>query len=79
MDYVDLYLIHFPGSAKITSEDPKNKKIRDLTWSSLEELYDDGRVNAIGVSNFTIRHLSELMESKHDITPAVNQVYYIHL
>lgn len=74
LDYVDLYLIHFPGSQKLHHSDVKNKKIRDITWSSLEELYDDGRVNAIGVSNFTIQHLTELL-STHSVVPAVNQVF----
>lgn len=73
LDQVDLFLIHFPGVARLNASDVRNQKIREMTWASLEELYDDGRVNAIGVSNFTIRHLDEIA-SNHSVMPAVNQV-----
>ncbi|MBA4493326.1 aldo/keto reductase [Paenactinomyces guangxiensis] len=64
VDYVDLYLIHWPV---------KNKFID--TWKALEKLYHDGLVRAIGVSNFQIHHIEEL--KKHcDILPMVNQVEY---
>ncbi|KAG6452474.1 uncharacterized oxidoreductase YtbE isoform X2 [Manduca sexta] len=74
VDYVDLYLIHFPGSAKIPADDKRNREMREMTWSKLTELYDDGRMNALGVSNFTIRHLKDLMKCNHGVVPAVNQV-----
>jgi len=64
LDVVDLYLIHWPA--------PK----RDLyveTWRALERLYDEGRVRAIGVSNFHVAHLSRLLDET-DIVPAVNQI-----
>lgn len=64
LDYVDLYLVHWP-----TPE-------RDLyveTYKALEKLYADGRVRAIGVSNFHIHHLERLMQETN-IVPAVNQV-----
>lgn len=64
LDYVDLYLVHWP-----TPE-------RDLyveTYKALEKLYADGRVRAIGVSNFHIHHLERLMKETN-ITPVVNQV-----
>ncbi|GAA0578864.1 aldo/keto reductase [Kribbella sandramycini] len=64
LDYLDLYLIHWP-----TPE-------RDLyvdTWRALEKLAADGRVRAIGVSNFQPEHLDRLAETS-GITPAVNQV-----
>ena len=64
LDVVDLYLIHWPA--------PK----RDLyveTWKALEKLYDDGRVRAIGVSNFTVAHLTRLLDET-DVVPAVNQI-----
>ncbi|CAH0402014.1 unnamed protein product [Chilo suppressalis] len=74
LDYVDLYLVHFPGSAKIPAEDPRNPKLRDSTWAGMTKLYDDGLVNAIGVSNFNIRHLKDIMNCNHGVVPAVNQV-----
>lgn len=61
-DYVDLLLIHFPVS-----------QTRTMAWRRLEQLYTEGRAKAIGVSNYTIKHLEELM-SKFNIVPAVNQV-----
>ncbi|MFK4082796.1 aldo/keto reductase [Kribbella sp. NPDC020789] len=64
LDYLDLYLIHWP-----TPE-------RDLyvdTWRALEKILADGRVRAIGVSNFQPEHLDRLAEVA-GITPAVNQV-----
>lgn len=62
-DYLDLYLIHWPK--------PLNKE----TWRALEKLYKEKRVRAIGVSNFKVHHLEELLESC-EIVPMVNQVEY---
>ncbi len=61
-DYLDLYLVHWPLSEK-----------RLDTYHALERLYKDGKVRAIGVSNFTVRHLQELY-SACQVMPAVNQV-----
>lgn len=63
IDYLDLYLIHWP------------KSLNKETWRALEDLYSEGKVRAIGVSNFKIHHLKELMEDAK-ITPMVNQVEY---
>ncbi|MFK9090835.1 aldo/keto reductase [Bacillus salipaludis] len=68
IDYLDLYLIHWPGKDKYKD-----------TWKALEKLYKDGRVRAIGVSNFLIHHLEDLISSA-EIKPMVNQVeYHPHL
>ncbi|MEZ0484244.1 aldo/keto reductase [Fibrella aquatica] len=64
LDVVDLYLIHWP-----TSEH------RLDTWRALEKLYADGRVRAIGVSNYYPHHLDELF-SVATVTPAVNQIEF---
>lgn len=64
LDYLDLYLIHWP--VKETTRD---------TWRALEQLYRDGRVRAIGVSNFLAHHLRALMEDT-EIAPMVNQVEF---
>lgn len=61
-DYVDLYLIHWPVS-----------NLRNETWRALTKLLEMGKTRAIGVSNFTIRHLDELL-AQTDIVPAVNQI-----
>lgn len=62
LDYLDLFLVHWPVKGKYLD-----------TWRALETLYRDGRVRAIGVSNFKIHHLEDLM-SHCDEKPAVNQV-----
>ncbi|RED84130.1 aldo/keto reductase [Cohnella phaseoli] len=62
MDYADLYLIHWAVVGKYKE-----------TYRALEELYEQGLVKAIGVSNFNITHLEDLMGSCR-IKPMVNQV-----
>lgn len=64
LDYVDLYLIHWPT--------PKYDAYVD-TYKALEKLYKDGRTKAIGVCNFDIEHLQRLM-NECEVTPAINQV-----
>ncbi|MFH1917444.1 MAG: aldo/keto reductase [Nanoarchaeota archaeon] len=64
LDYINLYLIHWPVPGK-----------RDATWRFLETLYAEKKVRAIGVSNYTIRHLKELL-SFAKVIPAVNQVEF---
>ena len=66
LDYLDLYLIHWPL--------PSQGKYVE-TWKALEKLYKDGRVRAIGVSNFKVHHLEEII-ANCEITPMVNQVEY---
>jgi diketogulonate reductase-like aldo/keto reductase len=62
LEYVDLYLIHWPVKGKYKE-----------TWRALEQLYAEGKVRAIGVSNFQIHHLEDLMENA-EVKPMVNQV-----
>jgi 2,5-diketo-D-gluconate reductase A len=64
LDHVDLYLIHWPK--------PTLDRYVD-TWRALEKLYADGRVRAIGVSNFQPDHLRRLLDET-EIVPAVNQI-----
>ncbi len=64
LDYVDLYLIHWPTPAYDQYVE---------TYKALEKLYHDGRVKAIGVCNFNIEHLQRLLD-ECEVTPAVNQV-----
>ncbi|WNS76914.1 aldo/keto reductase [Bacillus sp. DTU_2020_1000418_1_SI_GHA_SEK_038] len=64
LDYVDLYLIHWPA--------PEFDQYID-TYKALEKLYHDGRVKAIGVCNFEIEHLDRLLK-ECDIKPVLNQV-----
>ncbi|MBW6490679.1 MAG: aldo/keto reductase [Lentimicrobium sp.] len=62
LDYIDLFLIHWPVQGK-----------RKETWKALEKLYKDGKVKAIGVSNYMKHHLEELL-GYADVAPAVNQI-----
>jgi diketogulonate reductase-like aldo/keto reductase len=60
--YIDLYLIHWPL-----------RELRRETWKALEKKYHEGKVRSIGVSNYTVRHLDELLLNC-SVNPAVNQV-----
>lgn len=77
LDYLDLYLIHFPVRQKkgVPIMDSNSLMPVDLiaTWKAMESLYDSGKARAIGVSNFSTKKLSDLIE-KSRVTPAVNQV-----
>jgi diketogulonate reductase-like aldo/keto reductase len=64
LDYVDLYLIHWPVA-----------RLRRQTWRALERLLSEGLCRSIGVSNYTITHLEELLRES-DTAPAVNQVEF---
>lgn len=63
-EYLDLYLVHWPVANKFKE-----------TWRALEKIYRDGRVKAIGVSNFLQHHLEDLMGSA-EIMPMVNQMEF---
>lgn len=64
LDYVDLYLIHWPVKGKYKE-----------SWRALEEIYQSGRAKAIGVSNFLRFQLEDLLESAN-VVPTVNQIEY---
>ncbi|WP_121966670.1 aldo/keto reductase [Myroides sp. N17-2] len=70
--YLDLYLIHWPASAH---QFANWKEINADTWRALEHLYKEGKVKAIGVSNFYVHHLEALLETA-EIKPMVNQIEF---
>ena len=70
LDYIDLYLIHWPAN-KMKYKNPD--EVNAVTWEALEELYEESRVRAIGVSNFLPHHLEELKKSAKAL-PMVNQI-----
>lgn len=71
LDYLDLYLIHWPASKK----DYENwEEINLETWRAMTDLYKAGKIKAIGVSNFKPHHLEALM--KTEVKPMVNQVEF---
>lgn len=67
LSYIDLYLIHWPRA--------NSPEERLASWRALERLKKDGVCRAIGVSNYTVRHLKELSDHS-DVTPDVNQVEF---
>lgn len=73
VDYLDLYLIHWPANRKQFGD--QARKLNADTWRALEDLYQAGRVRAIGVSNFMPNHLLELMADSR-IKPMVDQIEY---
>ncbi|XP_029470646.1 uncharacterized protein LOC115098279 [Rhinatrema bivittatum] len=74
-DYLDLYLIHWPGKQGWKREDLRNRESRRQSWESLEKLKQAGSFRAIGVSNYTVDHLKELLAGCQ-VHPAVLQVEY---
>ena len=62
LDYIDLYLVHWPVP-----------KLRRDSWRALEQLFDERRARAIGVSNYMVNHLEELLGEAR-VPPAVNQI-----
>jgi len=64
MEYVDLYLIHWPVPGKFKD-----------AWRTLERIYEEKRAHAIGVSNFMVHHLDDLLKEAK-VIPAVNQVEF---
>ncbi|KAF7990380.1 hypothetical protein HCN44_000185 [Aphidius gifuensis] len=72
--YIDLYLIHWPGASRIPESASKNIELRTTTWQTLVELKNKGVIRSIGVSNYNIRHLEQLLKNCGGVRPAVNQV-----
>lgn len=72
LDYIDLYLIHWPiaKASKDNWQEANNE-----SWRAFEELYKQGKIKAIGVSNFLPHHLKPLLESAN-IKPMVNQIEF---
>jgi methylglyoxal/glyoxal reductase len=64
LGYIDLYLIHFPVPG-----------LREESWRALEKILESGRARAIGVSNYTERHLKDLLRQT-SVVPAVDQVEF---
>lgn len=69
-DYLDLYLIHWPNPLQYRTV---WKQATTDTWKAFEKLYKDGRIRAIGVSNFMPHHIDMLMETA-EFRPMVNQL-----
>ncbi|KAI8983809.1 NADP-dependent oxidoreductase domain-containing protein [Pilobolus umbonatus] len=72
LEYIDLYLIHWPGTFKKDPSDPINKKNRLDSYRALEKLHQEGKVKHIGISNYTTAHINELL-SVCTVIPYVHQ------
>lgn len=70
LDYVDLYLIHWPNPIKF--RDCWAQKNAE-SWKAMEEAYSEGKLKAIGISNFYERHIEELIKTAK-VIPMVNQI-----
>ncbi|CAK9437501.1 uncharacterized protein LODBEIA_P18790 [Lodderomyces beijingensis] len=76
LDYVDLYLIHWPVSTNPETNKPYEDWDFVDTWKELQKIYkQSSKVKAIGVSNFTVKKLQKLLSANGvDVVPAANQV-----
>ncbi|MGX7350874.1 oxidoreductase, aldo/keto reductase [Enterococcus canis] len=70
MDYLDLYLIHWPNPIKFRDN---WEEANAGSWKAMEELYEAGKIKAIGISNFREHHIDALLKTAK-ITPMVNQI-----
>lgn len=78
LEYIDLMLIHAPRPWAIMHENPENLKYFEENrevWRALEEAYEAGSIKAIGVSNFDVKDLENIMEACK-VKPMVNQIIY---
>lgn len=72
LNYLDLFLIHWPIGVKYKDH---WQEINTETWKAMEELYEEGKIRAIGVSNFLPHHLNPLLASA-SVMPMVNQLEF---
>ncbi len=72
LDYIDLYLIHWPNP--IAFRDNWKETDRE-SWKAMEEAYREGKIRALGLSNFHPHHIDVIMECA-DVKPAVNQIKF---
>lgn len=78
-EYLDMFLIHWPGVQGRKPDDSCNKEMRLESWRDMEELFKKGNVKAVGVSNFEQRHIEELLR-ECNVKPAVLQTeHHPHL
>ena len=75
IEYIDMLLIHWPAVAKEAYTSTHHRTKRVESWTALEECFREGKCRAIGVSNFSARHIEELVaDSSTTICPMINQI-----
>ena len=72
LDYLDLYLIHWPNPIDLREGD-RWIQANAEAWRAMEELYEAGRIRAIGISNFRVHHMEALLKTAK-VVPHVNQI-----
>lgn len=72
LDYVDLYLIHWPANAKNFDN---WQEVNADTWRAMEELQSEGKIKSLGVSNFWEEHLDALLQDAK-VKPTINQIEF---
>ncbi|RUS87788.1 hypothetical protein EGW08_004453 [Elysia chlorotica] len=78
-EYLDLYLIHWPGAHKLKPDDRMHRKLRAESWAEMENAHRENKVKSLGVSNYLPSHLEELL-STCTVKPSVLQIeYHPHL
>lgn len=73
-DYIDLYLIHWPGVYGVPRHSKDNLKLRTASWAAMVKAMEEGLIKDIGVSNYTVSHLKQLLDNNYGVKPVVNQV-----
>jgi len=70
LDYIDLYLIHWPNPIKFRDN---WQEMNAISWQAMEDLQKEGKIKSIGVSNFQPHHLDALLETAK-VVPTINQI-----
>lgn len=73
LEYIDMYLIHWPGASGMEPNDSRNRQARQGSWRAFEEALASGKLRAIGVSNYLENHVREMREYARTL-PMVNQI-----
>ncbi|KAG5880458.1 hypothetical protein JTB14_028791 [Gonioctena quinquepunctata] len=73
-EYIDLYLIHWPGANGVNASSSENSKLRNESWKQLVKGKKNGLTRNIGISNYNVGHMTELLNNNHGVKPAVNQI-----
>jgi len=73
MDYIDLFIIHAPWPWNEMGKDCSEGNVE--AFRALEDIYKEGKARAIGVSNFEVKHIQNILEN-NEIVPHVNQIGY---
>lgn len=76
-NYLDLVLIHWPGTSGFKPSDERNVELRKITYEHLEDLKAEGKLKYIGVSNYNLVHMKELLSNAR-VKPFLLQVNYLY-